>query len=105
MGKAFLSFSAAGCGIALNGLPLVDSRSGVVQYRNFINRCALRLDAHQTHSTRRRDTLRRDQVRSWRVTEIVGCSDRLTRGGGLQKYSARQRGTPDSMSYHELMKA
>ena len=35
--------------------------TGEVQYRIFINRCALRLDAHRTHSTRRRDTVRRDR--------------------------------------------
>ena len=72
MGKSFPQVVLAG--MLLTSLLLIDSRSGVVQYRNFINRCALRLDAHQTHSTRRRDTLRRDQVRSWRVYRLVGCS-------------------------------
>ena len=73
MGKSFPQVVLAG--MLLTSLLLIDSRSGVVQYRNFINRCALRLDAHQTHSTRRRDTLRRDQVRSWRVTDLWAVHD------------------------------
>jgi hypothetical protein len=36
--------------------------TGVVQFRPFVNRCVLRLGAQRTHSTRRRDTKRRDRA-------------------------------------------